>query len=561
MKPLKFVHLWRIYALHLIAAPIVFMLSPLYELGGYLGWIAIPCAGIFSMIFAFFSFRVAYAFKGREWAEYGGGIVGRWPHLFFTAIVLLYCLMVASMCASAYSDLFISVYLEGTPTPVMLGCFLLCAALAARSGIRSIALLSDGFFLSVFATMVPVLFVLLFKMRYGMTIALFTHWSMSKLAGSTFFAVGWLNDLSLIFLLAPYFEASPKPVRKLASMQTLIVIVLVAYWLSCLLLFGPKLAGNMYYPLLEAVRFISFGEVLENLDPLLIGIWSGTLLIKTAVLLFMASRIVMRYAGIRSHRPLTFALTSFVFACAYQFSCFPAEFQALTTKPSFEIFTWLVFLTPVIYWTVAKLRGMTGPGQAKSKGDGSRRKDGQRRGEQDQGEHSQNENEQSQGAQEQGERALSEQQESGRLQGERQKGEQQQGEQQQGEQQQGKQLQGEQLQGEQLQGEQQQGEQLQGEQQQGEQQQGEQQQGEQQQGEQQQGEQQQGEQLQGEQQQGEQQQGEQQQGEQQQGEQQQGEQQQGEQQQGEQQQGEQQQGEETQSEQSAERVDAGRAAE
>ncbi|MFD2331309.1 GerAB/ArcD/ProY family transporter [Cohnella sp. GCM10020058] len=400
MKPLKFVHLWRIFALHLIAAPIVFMLSPMYVLGGYLGWLAIPCAGFVSMVFAFFSLRIAYAFKGREWAEYGKSVVGRLPHLFFSAIVLLYCLIVASMCASAYSDLFISVYLEGTPTPVMLGCFLLCAALAARSGIRSIALLSDGFFLSVFATMVPVLFVLLFKINYGMTIALFTHWAASKLAASTFFAVGWLNDLSLIFLLAPFFESAPKPVRKLASMQMLIVVVLVAYWLSSLLLFGPKLAGNMYYPLLEAVRFISFGEVLENLDPLLIGIWSATLLIKTAVLLFMASRIVMRYAGIRSHRPLTFALTAFVFACAYQFSRFPAEFQALTTMPSFQIFTWLVFLTPVIYWTVAKLRGMTGMRKAKADGNGGRSKGAQREGAQSEG--AQRDSAQRKGAQREG---------------------------------------------------------------------------------------------------------------------------------------------------------------
>ncbi|SFB46686.1 Spore germination protein [Cohnella sp. OV330] len=377
MKPLKFVHLWRIFALHLIAAPIVFMLSPMYALGGYLGLLAIPCAGLASMIFAFFSIRIAYAFKGREWAEYGGGIVGRLPHLFFSAIVLLYCLMVASICASAYSDLFISVYLEGTPTPMMLGCFLLCAALAARSGIRSIALLSDGFFLSVFATMLPVLFVLLFKMKYNMTIALITHWSASKLAASTFFAVGWLNDLSLLFLLAPFFESAPNPLRKLASMQTLIVVVLVAYWLSSLLLFGPELAGNMSYPLLEAVRFISFGEVLENLDPLLIGIWSATLLIKTAVLLFMASRIAMRYAGIQSHRPLTFALTAFVFACAYQFSRFPAEFRELTMVPSFVIFTWLVFLTPAIYWTVAKLRGMLRAGRTAGSGTGGgRREDG-----------------------------------------------------------------------------------------------------------------------------------------------------------------------------------------
>ncbi|MDG0794401.1 hypothetical protein OMP38_28880 [Cohnella ginsengisoli] len=69
--------------MYLIAAPIVFMLSPMYVLGGYLGWLAIPCASLFSMLFAFFSIRVAYAFKGREWAEYGGVIVGRWLHFFF----------------------------------------------------------------------------------------------------------------------------------------------------------------------------------------------------------------------------------------------------------------------------------------------------------------------------------------------------------------------------------------------------------------------------------------------------------------------------------------------
>ncbi|MDG0794400.1 GerAB/ArcD/ProY family transporter [Cohnella ginsengisoli] len=199
------------------------------------------------------------------------------------------------------------------------------------------------------------------------------------MVSSTFFAIGWLNDLSLLFLLAPFFESAPRPLRKLGSMQALIVVVLVAYWLSSLLLFGPKFAGNMAYPLLEAVRFISFGEVLENLDPLLIGIWSATLLIKTAVLLFMASRIAMRYAGLQSHRPLTFALTAFVFSCAYQLSRFPAEFQELTMMPSFLAFTWLVFLTPAIHWTIAKLRGMLGAGRAEGGGAGEKQHGGKQR--------------------------------------------------------------------------------------------------------------------------------------------------------------------------------------
>ncbi|CAI6081704.1 GerAB/ArcD/ProY family transporter [Cohnella sp. JJ-181] len=360
MKPLKFAHLRRMFALQLIAAPLVFLLSPLYAQGGYLGWLALPCGGLLSLGVAYFSVRVAYAFKGREWAEYGAGIVGRWPHYAFTAFMLVYCLQIATMCASTYAELFISVYLEGTPTPVILGCFLLCAGLAARSGIRSIALLSDGFFLSVFGTLLPVLYVLLSKMDYGMTIALFTHWSASKLAMSSFFTAGWLNDMSIFFLLAPFFESEPKPMRKMASVQALVVAVLIAYWLASLLLFGPKLAGNMYYPLLQAVRFISFGEVLENLDPFLVGIWSATLLIKTAVLLFVASRIVMRLTGMRTHRPLTFAVAAVVFACAYQISRFPTEFLELVMLPSFQIFTWFVFLTPAIYWTVAKIRRMKG---------------------------------------------------------------------------------------------------------------------------------------------------------------------------------------------------------
>lgn len=360
MHDLKSGHLWRLWALHLIAAPLVFMMSPLYMIGGYLGWLAIPVAGLISLTLAFFSVRISEAFRGREWAEYGSRVAGRWLHLLFTLLVLLYCLIVAMLCASAYADLFVSVYLEGTPSPIILGCFLLCACLAARSGIRSIALLSDGFFLVVFATLIPVLVVLLSRMEYQMTAALITHWSPARLLQSSFFAAGWINDLSLLFLIAPFFQTLDKPIRKLASMQAFVVVILLAYWLTSLLLFGPALAGNIYYPLLEAVRFISFGEVLENLDPILIGIWSATLLMKTAILLYMASRLAMSLAGMKSHRPIVFALGAFVFACASQFLRFPAEFQAWTQAPSFQLFTWLVFLTPAIYWTIAKLRRMPG---------------------------------------------------------------------------------------------------------------------------------------------------------------------------------------------------------
>jgi|GEM_PF-4100503 len=360
MKPIKFGHLWRLWSLYLMAVPLVFMLSPLFMMGGYLGWLAIPAAGLVSLCIASFSVRLAYAFKEREWSEYGPAVVGRVPHFAFTALVLLYCLTVATLSATAYSDLFISVYLEGTPTPVILACFMLCASLAARDGIRSIALLSDGFFLSVFATTVPILVVLMGKVKYDMSIALITHLSASKLILTSLFAAGWLNDLTLIFLIAPFFERVKKPVRKLASMQAFVIVVLAAFWLTSLLLFGPTLSGNLNYPLLEVVRFISFGELLENLDPILIAIWSATLLLKTALLLFMATRIVARSAGLKSSRPIVFALASFVFACANQFSRFPAEFRGWIMTPPFLTFTWLVFLTPAIYWIVAKLRRLPG---------------------------------------------------------------------------------------------------------------------------------------------------------------------------------------------------------
>lgn len=363
MKSLTFGQLWRLMTLQLIAAPLVYMLSPLYVLSGYLGWLAIPASGLISLSLAFFSVRLSYAYQGQDWGEYGRRIVGRAPHFLFSSLLLLYCLTIATMCAASYSDLFISVYLEGTPTQAMLGCFLLCAALAARSGIRSISLLGDGFFLTVFATTLPVLTVLLGKMNYDMTSAFVTHWSATKLIQSTFFAAGWTNDLTLLLLILPHFQPVEKPFRKVAAMQALVVSVLLAYWLSGLLLFGPTMAGSIAYPVLEVVRFISFGEVLENLDPILIAIWSTTLLIKTALLLFMGARIAMRFSGFKSHRPAVFALTSLVFIFAYQFSRYPGEFLHWTMQPSFQTFTWLIFLLPALYWTIAKLRGMPGAGR------------------------------------------------------------------------------------------------------------------------------------------------------------------------------------------------------
>jgi hypothetical protein len=354
----------RLLIIYQIAAPLAFMMSPLMKVGQYQGWMGLMLSVGIGIGLCWFAVRLTSAFPGEPWTRYGSRILGSVPHRAVQIVLLIHCLLAGTFNIANYTDLFVSIYMPETPDNVMSGLLLVCICLVAQSRIQSVIYLADGLFLLIYGAALLVLPFIVRDLNLHMSVALITHWSPAIAAKSTFFVQGWFGEITMYLLFAHHFKQAPTMIRSLFLAQICAALLIFIYWAITLLLFGPSLASHLRFPIVDVIRFVSVGDIVENLDPILIGIWSASLLIKTSLLLYLASKLFVSLIGYRNRRSIVILLATTLYAFSMQFLRHPSEFQQFLLASSTSVFVLGIQWIPALYYTVAKLRGIPSKSEA-----------------------------------------------------------------------------------------------------------------------------------------------------------------------------------------------------
>lgn len=349
----------RLMIIYQIAAPLAFMMNPLIRLGKYQGWMGLVLSVGISVGLCWFAVRLSAVFPGVPWTRYGKLILGSVPHKAVQVVLLLHCMTMCTLNIANYTDLFVSVYLPDTPDSVMLAMLLICICLVAQSPFRSVVYLADGLFPIIFGATLLILPFIFHDLNMNMCLAMVTHWNPWFTAKSTLFVEGWFGEITVYLLFAHYFKEAPSLIRSFFIAQIFSFAVIFLYWLITLLLFGPAFASHLRFPIVDVIRFVSVGDIVENLDPFLIGIWSASLLIKTSLLLFVASKLLSSLIGYRNRRSIVILLATAIYTFSMQFLRHPSEFQQFLFSTGMVVFILGVQLVPALYYAVAKLRGVS----------------------------------------------------------------------------------------------------------------------------------------------------------------------------------------------------------
>lgn len=347
--------LFRFWFVYLITAPLAFLLGPLYDIGEFEGWMALILSSGLSLLCVYGAVRAARLKPDQDWASWGSRVMGRGVHSVILFIVSAACVLLISLNLTNYIDLFGSVYLPGTPDLLIGGLFMFCTYMAARSGLKTIVYLSEGFFLTAVVAALLILPFLSGQLNYKMNIALVTHWDMTQLWKSVLFCFTWFGEMSLVFLMLPQFKLE-KPMKYLAYANIGACFLVLLYWYVTILLFGPHFGSHLRFPLMETIRFIVVSQLVENLDPVLLSIWTTSFLVKSALLLHISSRLTARLFGVDNYRPFTFMLGSLGVVFAIRFVHFPGEFGQFVNSPAFVGSIFLVECIPLLYWFIGHLR-------------------------------------------------------------------------------------------------------------------------------------------------------------------------------------------------------------
>lgn len=349
----QFARFWMVY---LLSAPFAFLIRPLLQKADYQGWISLLAAYAFSLGLAYFAIRLGQIDPKVSWVEFGSKVVGKWPHYFFVCVFCFYCIHLASINVEEFTIFFSSIYLANTPDWAVSSIFVFCTCLAARLGIRTIIYLAEIFFLLSFISLLLIIPALMPSANYSMSIALITDFEWSKALHSFIYTIPWHGEIVLLLFLFPHLKQENKLMRYAFLGSVIAWLSVLVFWYLALLLFGPYLGANLRFTMLEMIRFAEIGKFLENIDPLVLSVWSTTLLIKDSLLIFIASKLLAQIVGFRDPKTTTFLIGALTVSIAYLFSKEQTVFTKTLSSIGMITYMILVQLIPVLYVAVHSIK-------------------------------------------------------------------------------------------------------------------------------------------------------------------------------------------------------------
>lgn len=115
------------------------------------------------------------------------------------------------------------------------------------------------------------------------------HYHDFKLAiKDSIFVSSWFGLWVLLLFVAPEIQINSKMNKKLIFAGLFTLLFILISWLLTIVVLGVHLGHELRYPYLQMMRLSSQNNLLGNADPLLIGLWSSSLFIQSAFLIYIA---------------------------------------------------------------------------------------------------------------------------------------------------------------------------------------------------------------------------------------------------------------------------------
>lgn len=341
--------------LYFFSTFIGFFTVQLIDNAQYDSLLVICISGLVGCIYAFLCVKLANRRPEEFIVHYGKEIFPKWIHLFLMGSIFFFCLHACSVILKEYADFLIQVYLPETPEWAIGTVFGIVIAITARMGIITLFRAAQGlFYIILFALLINGIFIGK-ELKFDRWIAFVTNHTFPGILKGSYFTAPFIGELGLFVLIFPFFTEKNKILKSIVLGIIFASILIITHIAQLLLLFGPNLVSHLAFPMLEMVRFIRIAEFIENLDPLLIAIWSTMVYLKLSFFFYLVAFILAQLFGLKDHRPLTFSLAAITVVMSVRLTENAAglNFFMETTWPTFAYF---VESIPILYLLMDTIR-------------------------------------------------------------------------------------------------------------------------------------------------------------------------------------------------------------
>ncbi|AIQ52630.1 GerAB/ArcD/ProY family transporter [Paenibacillus sp. FSL R7-0331] len=346
---------WQIFRFSLVyfnSRTSIFLIPIIVSGSGYQGWISILFGSAMSVVLLFFMIKAGKLKTGDSWIDFGSQFMGKWGHRVLVLLLLCWCVYYTSYDIENFVLFFGSNYMRGTPPLFIQLAIGIVIAYTAAKGVATIIYMADGVFLLLIATTFFSLYLFLPNANFQMLPAFIHYFDPGITIKDAVTVTSWFAEWVVLLFVAPELKINNNLLKKVLLAEFVLTVLVLAGWALTMLNFGPHLGKDVQYPYLDMVRSSSHDDILGNLDPILIGIWSASMFIHSSFMIYVASKCALYLTKQKGEKLMVPFLVFCSVLIAYLYSRSITRYYS-DFSSSLVVILWLVAECIPVYYTMA----------------------------------------------------------------------------------------------------------------------------------------------------------------------------------------------------------------
>lgn len=343
----------------IFSSTIAFLIGPLSQQASTTGGWCLLIGGVIGLMIVALALRLYVRHPTSYVGEYGRTVLGKVPHAVVLLLISFFLTHLTAFILREFTDFFVLTYLRETPSSAVAILVMMAIAALTQAGMSAVFRFAQGTFLFIglFFLVKPLFFISELDSPIWHELVRISDWR--TLWTESYRIVPWMGELVLLVFFIPQF-AAPKRLNKAVWWGGLAgMYILIAEYLLVMLFFGPKLGGELVYPVLELAGFIHLGDFIQNMDAIAVSIWFTALFIKLSVLFASGTYIASQAFGLKDYKTITLPLAALVVLESVYQARNPTEladfFQSCWPTFALSIES-LPFLYPLVGWVKQRFR-------------------------------------------------------------------------------------------------------------------------------------------------------------------------------------------------------------
>jgi spore germination protein KB len=297
--------LFWIVATTLVVMSIWVTITPAIQISKQDAWLSILIAGVIGVAITVLVTHLSVLHPNQTLVQFSQDLLGKWLG---RMIVLPYFISWYTLCAVAlrsFGDFIHLIVLDRTPVWLIIILMLgLMIYITYSGGITGIGRFSEIAGPILFLTLIVSFILSVFNVRWNLLLPVYSDTGWVNILKGSLQPASFHGESFLLLVIVSFMHNPQKAISRSISAVGLSAFMILIATIMVLLIYGPNFSAKLRFPYFMLVRSIDIYDFIQNVDLLVIFIWTFGMFVKLSLYFFITSYEMANWLNVKDWRKI-----------------------------------------------------------------------------------------------------------------------------------------------------------------------------------------------------------------------------------------------------------------